>query len=81
MLFRSELSTPFSGDRAYRAGTADTMVGATKYPISSIILTDDKGGDYTYYKLRDLGTYLDFNVSFIDGQVVVTTNEPYSADQ
>ncbi len=77
----SELSTPFSGDRTYRAGTADTMVGATKYPISSIILTDDKGGDYTYYKLRDLGTYLDFNVSFIDGQVVVTTNEPYSADQ
>lgn len=49
--------------------------------MSSIVLTDDKGGDYTYYQLRDMGRNLGFNVSYINGQVVINTNEPYSDAQ
>ena len=47
-----EMTTPYSGDRAYRDG------------LESIILTDDAGGDYTYFKLRDLGTALGFQVDW-----------------
>ena len=54
---------------------------ATRYSVSSIVLTDDSGGDYTYFKLRDLGYRLEFNVSYINGQVVINTNEPYSDAQ
>lgn len=77
----SELSTPFSGDRAYREGTGKTYVDTKAQELSSIVLTDDQGGDYTYFKLRDLGRYLGFNVSYINGQVVVNSSEPYSDAQ
>lgn len=77
----SELSTPFFGDQPYKAGTDKTVVDGTVRAISSIVLTDDKGGAYTYYQLRDLGRNLGFNVSYIDGQVVLNTNEPYSDAQ
>lgn len=77
----SELSTPFSGNRAYKAGTGKTTINSAAYSIPTIILADDNGGAYTYYKLRDMGQYLGFNVSYINGQVVVNTNEPYSDAQ
>ncbi|MCM1440535.1 MAG: hypothetical protein NC131_15250, partial [Roseburia sp.] len=82
----SELSTPFSGPRAYQVGTGGKgiFIGARQYSdeeMGSIILTADDGGGYTYFKLRDLGKYLGFNVSYIDGQVVVNTGEPYSDAQ
>lgn len=77
----SELKTPFSGDRAYRDGAGYAVFGSTRYSVSSIVLTDDNGGDYTYFKLRDLGYRLEFNVSYINGQVVINTNEPYSDAQ
>lgn len=77
----SELSTPFSGNRPYSPGKNQTVVNGGPRAISSIVLTDDKGGAYTYYQLRDLGRNLGFNVSFINGQVVINTNEPYSDAQ
>ena len=77
----SELSTPFSGDRAYKDMTAATRVDAGSYNIRAIVLTDDRGGDYTYYGLRDMGRYLGFNVSYINWQIVINTNEPYSDAQ
>lgn len=37
------------------------------------------GGGYTYYKLRNLGKALGFNVSwFADKGIVFNSNEPYS---
>lgn len=76
----SELSTPFFGDRTYQNGTNQTTVNGAARNIASIVLTDDNGGDYTYYKLRDMGRNLGFNVSYI-GEVVINTNEPYSDAQ
>lgn len=77
----SELSTPFSGDRSFKAGMSQTEVNSGAVNLGSIVLTDDNGGSYTYYKLRDLGRSLYFNVSYINGQVVINTNEPYSDAQ
>lgn len=77
----TELSTPFTGDRAYQERTDATVVDGVPQTIPAITLTDDSGGAYTYYKLRDLGRYLDFNVSYINGQIVVNTNEAYSDAQ
>ena len=78
----SELSTPFSGARTYKMDSSTTDVNKFWEPkLKPIVLTDDKGGGYTYYKLRELGEVLGFNVSFINGQVVINTNEPYSDAQ
>lgn len=60
----SELSTPFSGDRAYQKATAETRIGGRTADLTAIVLTDDRGGAYTYYKLRDLGTALGFRVDW-----------------
>ena len=37
---------------------------ARAFPFTAILLTDDQGGGYTYYKLRDLGKVLNFNVGW-----------------
>lgn len=74
----SEFDTPFQGDRSYRAVYDDTMVDGVGRAIQAILLTDDSGGGYTYYKLRDLGRILDFNVSWSnDRGVYLETAEPY----
>lgn len=77
----SELSTPFSGNRAYRDGANQTTVNGSARNIASIVLTDNAGGDYTYYQLRDMGRSLGFNVSYISGRVVIDTTQPYSDAQ
>lgn len=60
----SELSAPFSGDRAYQKAEAETRIDGKAAALAAIVLTDDRGGAYTYYKLRDLGTALGFRVDW-----------------
>ena len=60
----TEMTTPYSGDRAYRDGTQTVMVNGAGRQMNAIILTDDQGGDYTYFKLRDLGEALGFKVDW-----------------
>lgn len=60
----SEQNTPFSGNRAYKEVTAQTMVDGKAADLAAFTLTDDNGGGYTYYKLRDLGTALGFKVDW-----------------
>lgn len=59
-----EMTTPYSGDRAYRTGSGAVKVNGQEADLESIILTDDAGGDYTYFKLRDLGAALGFQVDW-----------------
>lgn len=59
-----EMTTPYSGDRAYRDGSGSVKVNGQSASLESIILTDDAGGDYTYFKLRDLGSALGFKVDW-----------------
>ncbi len=60
----SEMSTPFSGDRAYEAASAPTNIDGQRAALGAIVLKDDQGGAFTYYKLRDLGTALGFAVDW-----------------
>ena len=60
----SEMKTPFTGDRSYRAANAVTVIDGEQVQMQAFILFDDKGGGYTYYKLRDLGQALGFNVGW-----------------
>jgi len=59
-----EGKTPYSGDRAYQKGAATTQVNGVAVPLQAFVLTDDNGGQSTYYKLRDLGQALGFNVGW-----------------
>ena len=60
----SEMKTPFSGNRTYSPATAPTNVTGQTAALEAIVLLDDNGGAYTYYKLRDLGTALNFKVDW-----------------
>jgi len=75
----SEMSTPFSGDRIYTVPTAATNIDGRKASLTAISLTDDRGGGYTYYQLRDLGRALGFNVGWNAQQgIFLQTDRPYS---
>lgn len=60
----SEQSTPFSGQREYRVADAKTVVDGKDTALDAFVLTDDNGGGYTYYKLRDLGAAIGFHVDW-----------------
>lgn len=74
----SELHTPFSGDQPYGRPSGQTVVNGRSVGLDAISLDN---GSFTYYKLRDLGRALNFNVSYIDGTIVINTSEPYSDAQ
>ncbi len=75
----SEFSVPFSGERTCECIRRSYFeIDCISAYADAIILTDDNGGGYTYYKLRDLGTELDFNVGWsADRGVFVETDKPY----
>ncbi len=72
----TEMTTPYSGDRPCRKVPGDTLVNGEKTDLDAILITDDNGGGYTYYKLRDLGDALSFEVgwSMEEGVSVQTTS-------
>ena len=77
----SEMNTPFTGNRAYTKAASATKVDGQSVPFSAICLTDDHGGGYTYYKLRDLGQVLGFNVSWCaERGIYIESDKPYTAD-
>lgn len=60
----SEMKTPYSGDRAYEMAASTTNINGKPAALEAIVLKDDTGGAYTYYKLRDLGAVLGFKVDW-----------------
>lgn len=60
----TEDQTPWTGDRAYAPYTGKTKVNGAEVKLDAIVLRDDQGGGYTYYKLRDLGAALGFGVDW-----------------
>ncbi len=75
----TEHQTPFSGDRFYESADASTTVDGQEVDLHALLLTDDAGGGYTYYQLRDLGKALGFNVGWTAQRgVFVETDKPYS---
>ena len=74
----SENDTPFSGEREYTLPENPTNVDGAASDLTAIFLTDDEGGGYTYYQLRDLGKKLGFNVGWSgDRGIFVETDKPY----
>lgn len=74
----TEMTTPYAGDRAYRSSTALTTVNGAITDLDAIVLNDDQGGGYTYYKLRDLGRALGFQVGWTaERGVYLETDRPY----
>ncbi len=74
----TEGKTPFTGERPYTDVTGPTKVNGQGVQLSAFVLTDDQGGGYTYYKLRDLGAALGFNVDWsADRGVFIETGKPY----
>jgi len=76
----SEMYTPFAGDRAYRKGGETITIDGKPYIVQCFMLFDDEGGGYTYYKLRDLGMALGFNVGWDAGSAMafIETDQPYT---
>ena len=74
----TEMQTPFSGDRRYQRADAGTVIYGESIPFTTILLTDDQGGGYTYYKLRDLGKVLNFNVGWSASRgIYIESDRPY----
>jgi len=78
----TEGNTPYSGDMPYQKGAATTQVDGQAVPLQAFVLTDPAdGGQTTYYKLRDLGQALGFNVGWSSNRgVFVEPDKAYDAD-
>ncbi len=75
----TEMKAPFSADRRYQKADAATKIYGESIPFTAILLTDDQGGGYTYYKLRDLGKVLNFNVDWSASRgIYIESNQPYA---
>jgi len=76
----TEMQAFFDGNRAYQDASAATTVDGAEVPMSAILLKDDAGNGYTYYKLRDLGRILGFNVDWnADQGIYIESDRPYGS--
>lgn len=74
-----ENSTPYSGDQPYRAVSGEAVnFNGSSVNLTSFQLKDSAGNGYTYYKLRDLGQLLNFNVTWNGSSIVVESDQPYT---
>ena len=74
-----ELTQIFQGDQPYKAGNSPLKVDGVLADLEAITLTDANGGESNYFKLRDLGRALGFNVGYSDEKgIFIQTNRPYT---
>lgn len=74
----TEFESPFDRPCAYTRPGAPTVIDGEFVYLDAVVLTDDAGGGHTYYKLRDLGQALNFNVGWTAGRgVFVEVDRPY----
>lgn len=77
----SEMYTPYRGDRPYTQPDGVTIVDGEECYLDAIVLTDDNGGGYTYYKLRDLGDALGFTVDWSNERGVYIETQPAQGEE
>ncbi len=69
---------PFTGEQPYRAYPADTFVNDASVPLTAFQIVYD-GAAHTYYKLRDLGRALNFNVGWSPARgIYIEPGAPYT---
>ena len=75
----SEGQQTFSGDQDYALNTSPVKVDGADTGLEAITLTDSRGGGHTYFKLRDLGASLGFQVRWdaAQGCILIDTTAPY----
>ena len=75
----TEMTTPFSGDRSYTGGARTVKINGSNVDMTAITLLDNAGGGYNYFKLRDLGKALGFNVGYSNERgVFIESDKPYA---
>lgn len=75
----TEGSAPFQGEQSYARWDGLTLVDGREVALRAFVLTDAEGGGHTYYKLRDLGQALGFNVGWsVRRGMYVEPGRPYS---
>lgn len=71
----SEMSTPFSGNQNYQISSNPVVINGQPAALDAILLTDNSGSGYTYFKLRDLGDALGFTVNWsAEAGITITTD-------
>lgn len=74
-----ELTQGFVGDQPYRVSMAPVKFYDLPVIMDGITLTDVTGGDSNYYKLRDIGRIMGFDVSWYpDKGIVIDTWNLYN---
>jgi len=72
----SELSTPYTGDQFYTVNQAAVKVNGEPVELNAFVINDVTGGGFTYFKLRDLGDALGFQVDWsLEKGVYIETAE------
>lgn len=76
----TEMVSSFNGDQPYEDCASAITVDGNTANMQAITLTDATGGGHNYFKLRDVGKNLGFNVSWDSsaGKIIINTNEAYS---
>lgn len=77
----TEGKTPYSGPQTCSPRYARVSIDWQEEFLDALLITDDKGGGYTYFRLRDLGEALGFNVGW-NGErgVYIETDKPYMGE-
>ena len=74
-----ELIQTFDGDKPYVVGDTPVNVNGSPADLAAITLWDDNGGNYNYFKLRDLGKALGFNVGWsADKGIFIQSDRAYT---
>ena len=75
----SEMVQNFTGNQPYTVNTSPVKVNGVEADLEAIVLKDAAGGAYTYFKLRDLGAALGFNVGYAGGTgIFIQTDRAYT---
>lgn len=74
----TELTPPFTGDMPYANNTSKILVNGAETPMQAFVIYDG-GAGHTYFKLRDLGRALGFQVGWsADRGIYIESALPYS---
>lgn len=74
-----EMQQTFVGDQPYHKSTAKVVYYGLPMVLDGITLTDENGGESNYFKLRDLGRTLGFDVSWYPSEgIVIDTQNLYN---
>lgn len=74
----TEMVRNLEGDQPYKVCESPVEIDGVLTDLVAITLTDANGGEYNYFKLRDLGEAMDFNMVWsLEEGVRIEPDKPY----